>query len=146
MAITFPRNSKNGEIFLDDISLIKSGGGGTTTPDIPKPKPEKPQNIKTESFQREITVSWKKHDAEGVTYEVKVGEQTYPEITGNSFTVERLTPGQTYIIEVCAVKDGVRSDYEKKSAKTKDLEKAVASRSEERRVGKECRSRWSPYH
>ena len=24
--------------------------------------------------------------------------------------------------------------------------KAVASRSEERRVGKECRSRWSPYH
>src|SRR2546425_7353661 len=23
---------------------------------------------------------------------------------------------------------------------------AVASRSEERRVGKECRSRWSPYH
>src|SRR3712207_3804126 len=25
-------------------------------------------------------------------------------------------------------------------------EKAVFSRSEERRVGKECRSRWSPYH
>ena len=23
---------------------------------------------------------------------------------------------------------------------------AIASRSEERRVGKECRSRWSPYH
>lgn len=128
MAITFPRNSKNGEIFLDDISLIKSGGGGTTTPDIPKPKPEKPQNIKTEFFQREITVSWKKHDAEGVAYEVKVGEQTYPEITGNSFTIEKLTPGQTYNIEVCAVKDGVRSDYEKKSAKTKDLEKAVDSK------------------
>ena len=26
------------------------------------------------------------------------------------------------------------------------LEKAHAERSEERRVGKECRSRWSPYH
>ena len=25
-------------------------------------------------------------------------------------------------------------------------EKAAALRSEERRVGKECRSRWSPYH
>ena len=25
-------------------------------------------------------------------------------------------------------------------------EKKTASRSEERRVGKECRSRWSPYH
>ena len=26
------------------------------------------------------------------------------------------------------------------------LEYTIASRSEERRVGKECRSRWSPYH
>ena len=26
------------------------------------------------------------------------------------------------------------------------LDKAFYSRSEERRVGKECRSRWSPYH
>ena len=26
------------------------------------------------------------------------------------------------------------------------LEAAVSPRSEERRVGKECRSRWSPYH
>ena len=28
----------------------------------------------------------------------------------------------------------------------KDLEKLSSQRSEERRVGKECRSRWSPYH
>ena len=27
-----------------------------------------------------------------------------------------------------------------------DNEEAVLPRSEERRVGKECRSRWSPYH
>src|SRR3712207_6295074 len=27
-----------------------------------------------------------------------------------------------------------------------DLYKALKARSEERRVGKECRSRWSPYH
>ena len=27
-----------------------------------------------------------------------------------------------------------------------DLKVNVAGRSEERRVGKECRSRWSPYH
>ena len=26
------------------------------------------------------------------------------------------------------------------------LDSKIASRSEERRVGKECRSRWSPYH
>ena len=29
---------------------------------------------------------------------------------------------------------------------TQDEARAVAARSEERRVGKECRSRWSPYH
>ena len=27
-----------------------------------------------------------------------------------------------------------------------DKEKITTTRSEERRVGKECRSRWSPYH
>ena len=27
-----------------------------------------------------------------------------------------------------------------------ELKKSDANRSEERRVGKECRSRWSPYH
>ena len=27
-----------------------------------------------------------------------------------------------------------------------DLSKSTKTRSEERRVGKECRSRWSPYH
>ena len=27
-----------------------------------------------------------------------------------------------------------------------DIEGKVLARSEERRVGKECRSRWSPYH
>ena len=29
---------------------------------------------------------------------------------------------------------------------SKHVEKIDAARSEERRVGKECRSRWSPYH
>ena len=32
------------------------------------------------------------------------------------------------------------------SGKKKDQEKVIDDRSEERRVGKECRSRWSPYH
>ena len=27
-----------------------------------------------------------------------------------------------------------------------DVDRTVVTRSEERRVGKECRSRWSPYH
>ena len=32
------------------------------------------------------------------------------------------------------------------STSIRDLEKEFHLRSEERRVGKECRSRWSPYH
>ena len=41
-----------------------------------------------------------------------------------------------------------RSYYERWSpeAALKTVEDAKAARSEERRVGKECRSRWSPYH
>ena len=34
----------------------------------------------------------------------------------------------------------------KNEAFSRIREMAAASRSEERRVGKECRSRWSPYH
>ena len=32
------------------------------------------------------------------------------------------------------------------AGKDKGKKGAVVTRSEERRVGKECRSRWSPYH
>ena len=35
---------------------------------------------------------------------------------------------------------------EKKAASAKTDAKKLVLRSEERRVGKECRSRWSPYH
>ena len=39
------------------------------------------------------------------------------------------------------------ADYEKElEASFKKLEEGDMIRSEERRVGKECRSRWSPYH
>ena len=48
-----------------------------------------------------------------------------------------------YFEEICAIPHGSRnlqqiSDYL--------VDFAKAHRSEERRVGKECRSRWSPYH
>ena len=36
--------------------------------------------------------------------------------------------------------------YVIKEEKSKLLEAVGVNRSEERRVGKECRSRWSPYH
>ena len=42
-------------------------------------------------------------------------------------------------------KDKIAAGYAKLVAKGK-LDQAEVDRSEERRVGKECRSRWSPYH
>ena len=44
--------------------------------------------------------------------------------------------------ETSSVKDEADRELIDKQEKNKDTEE----RSEERRVGKECRSRWSPYH
>ena len=42
---------------------------------------------------------------------------------------------------------GVPEEEEKKKGSEKIFEEIIVeNRSEERRVGKECRSRWSPYH
>ena len=44
-------------------------------------------------------------------------------------------------------KSPIQDDYIEKYLAEKDLNlTATLDRSEERRVGKECRSRWSPYH
>ena len=64
-------------------------------------------------------------------------------------TIDEATPQQVFQAVAFAVKDVIidewiatHKEYEKKDAKTV----YYLSRSEERRVGKECRSRWSPYH
>ena len=43
-------------------------------------------------------------------------------------------------------KAGVAAKTYKVNAETAEEFKEACKRSEERRVGKECRSRWSPYH
>ena len=47
------------------------------------------------------------------------------------------------IIGQIAEKSGFSTEYIKENA---ELSPKKGLRSEERRVGKECRSRWSPYH
>src|SRR5688572_32389505 len=44
------------------------------------------------------------------------------------------------------VRDALRDEDVSYAIITDDENKIVADRSEERRVGKECRCRWSPYH
>ena len=54
---------------------------------------------------------------------------------GNLFSDRKASAiGDTLLVKVSEVIDDT------------DESKAKSSRSEERRVGKECRSRWSPYH
>ena len=50
-------------------------------------------------------------------------------------------PATQQMREPWAVLDELRAGFE-----VQQLEPSVTVRSEERRVGKECRSRWSPYH
>ena len=62
-----------------------------------------------------------------------------------------------YVGKAISLKNRVRQYFQSSRNKTAKIEKMVSriarfeyiitdSRSEERRVGKECRSRWSPYH
>src|SRR2546428_151302 len=41
---------------------------------------------------------------------------------------------------------GIARELETLNARRQALDQRILERSEERRVGKECRSRWSPYH
>ena len=47
-------------------------------------------------------------------------------------------------VDELVVREGF--DYEKMEEIAGDADALIGVRSEERRVGKECRSRWSPYH
>ena len=50
----------------------------------------------------------------------------------------------TTVGQLEAIQEEAENLQERMNALEKNL--AIADRSEERRVGKECRSRWSPYH
>ena len=46
----------------------------------------------------------------------------------------------------CRISDDIPCDWELRQQPVWNVPDPVHHRSEERRVGKECRSRWSPYH
>src|SRR5256885_9941551 len=54
------------------------------------------------------------------------------------------SPASAFLVEVTT--SVAVADAEDQRALQTALTEAVDGRSEERRVGKECRSRWSPYH
>ena len=52
------------------------------------------------------------------------------------------------IYDVTDLTDYIEADFGRERADRfqNDIKNEMTKRSEERRVGKECRSRWSPYH
>ena len=54
--------------------------------------------------------------------------------------------GQARLMPVAVLTAAVQEPKGREKFETDPIEAAMEARSEERRVGKECRSRWSPYH
>jgi len=96
-----------------------------------------PSNPATETFDPSLNIdlaTWTK-TASGV-YEQDVDP-------GDGETLN--TPTNVSVFYVAYLPNGSVVDQQLQHPFTFDL-KTNAARSEERRVGKECRSRWSPYH
>ena len=64
--------------------------------------------------------------------------------------IKDLAQAQKYCWEACYYKTLIKAmedaDYQRMGYTQTPKQQAFMKRSEERRVGKECRSRWSPYH
>src|SRR5260370_37536641 len=57
-----------------------------------------------------------------------------------------VTGVQTCALPICARQGARTALHQTAQRETADPPQRIHPRSEERRVGKECRSRWSPYH
>src|SRR3712207_1773451 len=71
------------------------------------------------------------------------------DLTGESLSVGKsvpATPGADVADRTCMLFDGTTVVAGRGRAVVVAVGSATQARSEERRVGKECRSRWSPYH
>ena len=79
-------------------------------------------------------LSWKHIDHPSEV--VEVGQEVTVEVLEVDFDRERVS------LSLKATQEDPWQAF----ARTHAISQVVRSRSEERRVGKECRSRWSPYH
>ena len=75
----------------------------------------------------------------------KIGEQTWQKLAVNPYVVARY--GKEGAEKIAKIASKYNNKPKLWSFDSVDEEKTrMSARSEERRVGKECRSRWSPYH
>lgn len=90
-------------IYLDDFELIE----GAPEPEV---KLEAPAVINTAAFEREIELSWQADTDKQVTWEVVVGDQTFP-VSQPNYILTGLEPRKDYTIKVCSVKGQHKSAY-----------------------------------
>src|SRR2546427_7099308 len=132
----------NGVTYYYQVSAVNSPGEGaksneaSAAPSAPPPPPSPPSaptNLVATAGNAQVGLTWQAPGSNGgsaiTNYKIYRGTSSNGETLiatiGNqlSYSDGGLTNGVTYYYQVSAV-----------------------NRSEERRVGKECRSRWSPYH
>src|SRR3990167_1136868 len=91
--------------------------------------------VKGHGNQKGVTEQWR-----GRTYRTDLLKKTQIEIVVSDKDVEKILQ--------CIVKESQTGSIGDGKIFISPIENAVRirTRSEERRVGKECRSRWSPYH
>ena len=83
-------------------------------------------------------------DSQVVTEFATVVDPSWQEITVDQVVIDRHF-GHTYYL-VHKPKGYLSANKDQTHPTVIDLIQPADNRSEERRVGKECRSRWSPYH
>ena len=76
-------------------------------------------------------------------FTINLNQRKYP-VTIEDHSFEKL--GETLKGLLAGKRLAVITDRSVYDIYDKKLEEQLLTRSEERRVGKECRSRWSPYH
>src|SRR5256712_6854452 len=121
--------------------------------DSPTP-PSAPQNLQATGGNARVTLSWQAPASNGgsaiTSYKVykstSSGTEVYLTTRGNvtSYTDLAVTNGNTYFYQVSALNSVGESPRSNEASATLSAPPSAPQRSEESRVGKECRSRWSP--
>ena len=77
---------------------------------------------------------------------IQYGQYAQDEINKEAVPIKRVMEVKAVIMKLKKINDGDSVGYKRKFIAKGKRKIATLTRSEERRVGKECRSRWSPYH
>ena len=131
---------------MKDDMKMKDNGKKEEKTKQPENSENTMKNAKTESTKKEMTKTETKKDKKmkKVNEGNLASDFSLKDTKGNSFTLSSQQGKKVYIkfwASWCPICLSGLEELNELAKNNNDL-----TRSEERRVGKECRSRWSPYH